>query len=91
VAKAKTAVNPFYVILVVVGILFFVTAFAYGVMAFRADRLGRAAQTDEVPRGLMAFLDNHGGKLLTWELLALGLATAAAITSDNYWSRRQQQ
>ena len=90
-AKVKAAINPFYVILVLVGIVFFVTAFAYGVMAFRADRLGRAAQINQTPTGLMAYLDEHGGQLLTWELLALGAATIAAIGSDSYWSRRQER
>ena len=90
-AKAKAAINPFYVLLVLVGIVFFVTAFAYGVMAFRADRLGRAAQLDQSPTGLMAYLDQHGGQLLTWELLALGVATVAAIGSDAYWTRRHDR
>lgn len=35
-AKRKSAINPFYVLLVLFGLVFFVTACAYGVMAFRA-------------------------------------------------------
>jgi hypothetical protein len=90
-AKAKAGVNPFYVLLVLVGVVFFVTAFAYGVMAFRADRLGRTAAAQQKPTGLMAYLDEHGGQLLTWELLALAVATTAAIGSDSYWSRRHER
>ena len=35
-AKAREPVNPFYVLLVLLGIVFLVTACAYGVMAYRA-------------------------------------------------------
>ena len=87
-AKGKQATNPFYVVLVLVGIVFFVTACAYGVMAFRADRLGRAAQQEEGSGGLMGFLQQHGGRVLAGELLVLGVATFAAIASDNYWANR---
>jgi integral membrane sensor domain MASE1 len=89
VAKGKQATNPFYVVLVLVGILFFVTACAYGVMAFRADRLGRAAQQDAPSSGLMGFLQQRGGQVLAGELLLLGVATFAAIASDSYWSARR--
>jgi hypothetical protein len=88
VAKGKKATNPFYIVLVVVGIGFFVTACAYGVMAFRADRLGRAAQQDAASNGLMGVLQQHGGQILTVELLLLGVATFAAIASDSYWTAR---
>jgi hypothetical protein len=37
--------NPFYVVLVAAGIAFFVTASAYCLMAFRADRRGRSYTT----------------------------------------------
>jgi hypothetical protein len=90
-ARNKQPTNPFYVVLLLVGVLFFVTATAYFVMMLRGDRIGR--QTHEVaPAGrVMQFLDEHGGKLLAGELVLLGVCTAAAIASDGYWTRRQQR
>ncbi len=84
----REPINPFYVVLLVVGVLFFVTAAAYSVMTLRSDRLGRDAQTVAVSSGLMQFLDKHGGTLLGAELLLLGICTAAAMASDDYWTRR---
>lgn len=86
----KEATNPFYVVLLLVGVLFFVTATAYFVMMLRGDRMGRQAQAAQAG-GLMQFMDEHGGQVLTGELVLLGVCTAAAIASDGYWSRRQQQ
>ena len=87
----KEATNPFYVVLLLVGVLFFVTATAYFVMMLRGDRIGRQTQTTAQDGGLMQFMDEHGGRVLAAELVLLGICTAAAIGSDSYWSRRQQQ
>ena len=81
--RSKRAANPFYVLLVVVGILFTVTAFAYGVMTVKQIR-PRAEQTSSQ---LMMFLDEHGLTLITVELAVLAFATVAAICTDNYWTR----
>jgi hypothetical protein len=100
VAKSKEPVNPFYVLLVLVGTLFLVTACAYGLMAARAThpamreaREARPAERDgpQVVRdhALLTFLDRHGAELLTWELVALGIATTAAMGLDRYRWRRQ--
>ncbi len=37
-AKKKSGINPFYVLLAPLGIVFTITACAYGVMAFKAVR-----------------------------------------------------
>jgi hypothetical protein len=77
VPSTKRPVNPFYVLLVLAGIAFTVTACAYGVMAFRAVR------TADPPTGLPAFLDRHGGMLMVAELAVLAVATLAAIALDH--------
>lgn len=84
----RQRVNPFYLLLVLTGIVFSVSACAYGVMAWRAIRVGPAA-TDQAATGLLTFLDQHGGKLLAGELAVLALATFGAIGTDGYWSRRR--
>jgi hypothetical protein len=84
----KGRVNPFYVVLVVVGVAFCVTACAYGVMAFRAVKSGSTTVAVEPEPGLVEFLDRHGVLLMGGELALLALATAAAIGTDSLWSRR---
>jgi hypothetical protein len=88
VAKTKKAINPFYVLLVVAGVLFVITACAYGVMAVRLADPARAAETSRAGAGLIALMDRHGLTIMTVELIVLAIATIAAITTDGYWSRR---
>jgi hypothetical protein len=90
-AKANEATNPFYVILLVAGVLFFLTASTYFVMTLRQDRIGRQTQGIVQTSGLMEFMDQRGGQLLAAELVLLAACTAAAMASDGYWSRRQQR
>jgi hypothetical protein len=78
----KEPVNPFYVVLLLAGIVFFISACAYGMMAYRG-----VAAPQEAAGGLLAFLQRHGGKLLAAELAVLALATAGAIWLD---ARRAQ-
>ena len=79
--------NPFYVILLVAGALFAVTASAYGVMAFRTFHMEGGA-ADAEPSGLMRFLDQHGGTVMAWQLAVLAVATVGAIGTDQYWQKR---
>lgn len=90
-SQIKEATNPFYVVLLVVGMVFFVTACAYGVMSFKAVRGGPAAMDEAGASGLMVFMEEHGNKLLAGELLILAVATFGAIGSDSYWNRRAQR
>jgi hypothetical protein len=89
-ARNKQPVNPFYVVLLLVGIAFFLTASTYFVMTLRADRLGRDAENVSQSNALMQFMHERGGQVLAIELGLLGLCTLAAMASDGYWSRRSQ-
>ena len=89
-SRQRTATNPFYFLLVIVGVVFLITACAYGVMAFRADRLARAARVDDASSPLLILLRDRGGQLLAGELALLGLTTAAAMATDGFWTRRAQ-
>lgn len=88
----KSATNPFYVLLVLVGTLFAVTAFAYGVMSVDAmrqvDRPPKTRTTTFRRHPLWEWLDRYGPRLLTGEVMVLALATAGAIGTDEYWQRR---
>lgn len=83
--KPKEPINPFYVLVVLVGVVFVVTTFAYGTMAYRA-----VAQKDESP-GLMSMLDEHGVSILSGELAVLGIVTFGAMWLDGVRTRRSQR
>jgi hypothetical protein len=75
--------NPFYIALLPVGVLFVITACAFGVMMVQdlSPQQGQRAGTNR----LMA---DHGLAILAVELLVLGALTFAAIYTDDYWTRR---
>jgi hypothetical protein len=85
VVKASSPINPFYVLVVLFGIIFLITVCAYGTMAYRAispniDPAARKA-------GLMGFMDQYGVAALAVELTALGIATTGAMMLDRYRAR----
>ena len=81
--KTKARSNPFYVLLLVAGVAFVLTACAYGVMAFKGSRGVPLGET-----GMLAFLDRHGVWLLGGEVGVLILASLAAMLTDGYWTGR---
>ncbi len=87
----RRGINPFYVLVVIVGTAFTVTAFAYGVMAFRAFRSSAAPRADAEDSGerLMALLDRRGLEIMGCELAILGVASVAAMSSDKWWQTKQ--
>jgi hypothetical protein len=89
--------NPFYVVLVLAGLLFVLTACGYFVMALRESSPyvlggpdGAEAGLARHPHGLTDFLARHGVKALIAELAVLGAATLGAILTDDYWTRRRR-
>ena len=83
--KAKAIANPFYVLLVIAGVLFFITASAYGLMAFRGVSQAGVAQS---PSPLMEYMDQKGAGLLAWEIAALAVFAVAAMATDSYFGSR---
>lgn len=79
--------NPFYLLSVIIGIAFLITAVAYGVMAFRGAT-PHLLEGAEDQSSIMIFLSKHGVILFLIELGALMLTTIAAIATDDFWSRR---
>ncbi len=88
-AKSKEPINPFYLLVLVVGVAFLITACGYGAMSYRAiaPRAGQAA----VPHPLMTFLDRHGMQFMAVELVALGAATFGAMWLDRFRSLRDRR
>ena len=85
----RSATNPFYALLVVLGIAFTLTACAYCVMALKAVR--PQAEQQAAGQALLDFLDRYGAAVMAGELALLALATVAAIATDRYWMRRAFQ
>lgn len=79
----KKPFNPFYLLLVITGVVFCVTACAYGVMTVRGlhpDAPGSEAS-------MLEWLDRHGFVMLISEVATLAVFTVAAIWTDSYWER----
>jgi H+/Cl- antiporter ClcA len=73
--------NPFFAVLIVVGIAFGLTACAYVVMTVRGSDPHTAGEG-----GLVGLMAQRGLTILVVELLLLGLLTVLAIGTDGYWS-----
>ena len=84
----QTLANPFYVLLLMAGVAFSLTACAYGVMTVRGLHRVEASG----PGGLlMGWLDEHGFALMLIELGVLAMFCFLAVTTDAYWERRLAQ
>lgn len=86
--------NPFYVLLLLAGCAFAITAFAYGVMTVRELRLARlpsnVAETSRQAPGNAHFssvLDTYGPRLMLAELVVLAVGTFGAMALDHYRQR----
>lgn len=87
--RSPEPINPFYVLLVIVGIAFCLTACAYGMMTVRAAR-GGAIANGSPPSALIDFLDRHGARLMAGEIALLAVATFAAMGTDRRRSLRSE-
>ncbi len=93
-AARKPRVNPFYVLLVLAGVAFCVTAFGFGLLAITDLKAGSApidaygsltAEPTNPEHPLLKFLDRHGVTLLLVELSILAFASIAAMATDRFW------
>jgi hypothetical protein len=89
--RHRKTFNPFFLLLGVVGAVFAVSAFVYGVMALRLTRAAGSWAEGEAGHPLMLFFRENGTAVLTAELVVLALLTVAAIWTDDYWARRAQR
>jgi hypothetical protein len=79
--------NPFYFALAPAGVVFAVTAFAYGYMAFQAVNAGRAGAGRHAEHPLFTWLRAHGDSALVIELIVLAVLTVASIATDKWWDQ----
>lgn len=86
--KRRKTFNPFYSLLVVLGVAFVVTACAYGLVLLRSTRPADAMRSGHSQNPLLQLMQRHGQTILFVELGVLLVATVGCITTDNYWERR---
>ena len=92
--RSNKFANPFYSLLLAAGIIFAVTATAYGVMAFRQARpplSGVAVATTTSAHPLIEWMSEHGETALITELAFLAVFTFGAIGTDDYWQRQSRK
>ncbi len=81
----KKLKNPFYTLLIPVGMAFVVTVFAYGFMAFMEVNATNPEAREQARHPLFAWLNEHGTSVVMWELGILGVLTVGAIGTDSWW------
>jgi hypothetical protein len=88
--RSSKSKNPFYVLLIITGIAFALTATAYGIMVTRETSATQTAAGDSTPgeHPLMSWMRHHGNTALMVELLLLAICTFGAIGTDEFWQRR---
>ena len=80
--------NPFYALLIPVGMAFVVTGFAYGFMAFQMVNAGSGGADLYADHPLFAWLQVHGNTAMLVELAVLAVLTVGAIGTDGWWTER---
>lgn len=79
--------NPFYTLLIPVGMAFVITVFAYGFIAFVEVNATNPEARELSQQQLGTWLNAYGTELMFWELGALGILTVGAIATDHWWMR----
>lgn len=84
----KKPINPFYMLVGIVGTAFVLTAVAYGVMAYRALRFVPTTAAGEGEHPLLSWMQAHGNTALGVEVFLLIVLTLAAFATESIWERR---
>jgi hypothetical protein len=90
-ASKSKPTNPFYIVLLIAGVIFVVTACSYLVMTIKGRDASLGAQEDPSSKRFVEIVDRYGFVALMVELGVLAGATFAAIATDEYWTRRAER
>lgn len=89
-------VNPFYVLLLLAGVAFAITACAYGVMTVRQLNASRvpgyrfASDKGNETKNFNQLIDAHGAQAMIVELVLLGVGTVGAILYDQRLDKKAE-
>lgn len=84
----KSALNPFYPLVVLTGVAFVVTTLAYVVAWIRLQRPDRSTTVELGP--VLGFFNERGELLMVVEVILLALAAFCAIGLDQWRGRLRQ-
>ena len=87
----KPPLNPFYLLCVLLGIAFTVTAFAYGIVMLRMNNRMSSANDAGQVHPLLDLLDRRGMTILSVEVALLAVVSLAAIVLDHYRGKRERK
>jgi hypothetical protein len=87
--RATQRFNPFYLLAMLFGVAFTITACAYGLMMLRANRAEGSPQEGQPGFGLLDLLRQHGTAILVTELAGLAIFSVAAIYLDHCRGRHE--
>ena len=90
-ASQQKPTNPFYIVLLIAGVIFVVTACSYIVMTINARDMSLGGQENPSNQRFVEIVDRYGFAALMIELGVLAGATFAAIATDEYWTRRAER
>jgi len=76
--------NPFYVLLMITGVIFTITMCAYMVMTLQLGQRGGGPEPAE--GSLVDIVHRHGLTMIVVEIVILAICTVAAIATDEYWT-----
>jgi uncharacterized protein (UPF0333 family) len=85
--RSQISTNPFYALLVIVGLLFSITACSYVVLILNSLQPEKAAALRESSSGFLYFMNKHGLTIIIAELSVLAVLTFAVIGTDDYFTR----
>ncbi len=78
--------NPFYAMVVLVGVVFLVTAMSYVMALVRLENQPAATTVPARVNPAMQFLEQRGGSLLLWEAGVLTVIAVLAMALDRWRS-----
>ena len=87
-AKRKEPLNPFYVILVIIGVAFVVTACAFTLLLLQQNRTTAAGEFF-TSNPLMRLVRDRGMTIMAMEVALLGIASLGAMWLDSHRSRHE--
>jgi len=90
-ASQSKPTNPFYIVLLIAGVMFVVTACSYVVMTINARDVSLGSREDPSSKRFVEIVDRYGFAALMIELGVLAGATFGAIATDEYWTRRAER
>jgi hypothetical protein len=87
VSRVHASINPFYALVVIVGVVFVITALAY-VAALVVSESSSGGSGVALNSPVLRFVEQRGESLMLWETGALAAAAVLAMGLDRWRARK---